>query len=379
MKKLIYTILAITLLCSCSNDMDEGFSSGKAPNISNYELHYTSKSGYTIEFGDDSFDAPIISNTYYLDKCVITFASPLTKISNLGSVDITSITIPSSVVEFDGNPFQYCEYLARFSSKYATSDGCALIMDKTLIAYARNSKRDSFTVPNKVTKIGDRAFYNCPSLKNINMHNNIIAIGLGAFEGCSSLEKIVFPRKLKSLPSHVCMNCSELQTVTLPDKLECECGVAPRCSKHNDWFSYCPQLEKFIGHNATADGRCLVINNIIHAFAPAYLDEYSIPNHIEAISQAAFAGSDRIEAIYIPSSVKYIGTAAFANCYNLYDIYCKATTPPAFEYSSFIGNSSPFYDLPYDFTIYVPKSSLNSYRDADGWNKFASHIVGYNF
>ncbi len=386
MKKFIYSVLCIALLCSCSDDTDGELGGGESPNISNYELHYTTRSGYPIDFDNDSFDAPIISNISYYDKCVIQFASPLTAIYTMEG-DITSITIPSSVNKFgdnnySSNPFAGCEYMAKFICKYATADGFALIKDNTLISYARNSRQETFVVPKRVTKIGGSAFSDCQYLRQIKMHDDITTIGSYAFSGCSSLKNITFPKKLKSLQPRVCDGCSELQTVTFSGKLECECGGAPCCSIISYWFTNCEKLEKFIGYNTTDDGRCLVINNILHAFAPAYIEEYSIPNYIEAIACDAFYRNDQIETLYIPSSVKYIGSSAFAYCHNLQDIYCKATNPPVlgwFDTRALIGAASPFYELPYNFKIYVPRASVNSYINDDDWEQFASHIVGYDF
>lgn len=389
LSKLLFALVCTTILCSCDNGRNSYYEdvTGQDPNISDYELHYTSRSGYVVELKDSYFDAPIVSNTYYIDHGVVKFATPLTRIYYLEG-DITTITIPSSVEMFgydttELNPFRDCEYLSNFNCKYASSNGFTIIKDNKLIAYARNSRQDSFTIPNRVTEIGDGAFYNCQYLKNIKMHDNIVAIGDLAFAGCSTLKDIVFPKKLKSLPEGVCQNCSELQTVTLPDQLECQCDGHPCCQWDSFDFYNCNKLNKFIGYNTTSDGKCLVINNIIHAFAPAYLDEYTIPDHIEAIACSGFYMNDRIEAIYIPSSVKYIGSSAFAFCHNLQDIYCEATNPPVLGYPfntrALIGASSPFHELPYNYTIYVPKSSLNSYLNAEGWEQFRSHIVGYNF
>lgn len=385
MKKFFYSVLCITLLCSCSDDTDGELSGGKSPNISNYELHYTTRSGYPIEFDDDSFDAPIISNISYYDKCVIQFASPLTAIYTLEG-DVTSLTIPSSVKVFgtnnSTNPFCSCEYLSKIICKYATADGFALIKDKTLISYARNSRQETFAVPNGVAKIGERAFDGCRYLRKIKMHDDITTIGNWAFSECSNLEDIVFPKKLKSLPRNVCVGCSELQTVTFSSKLECECAGEDPCCQIQGSFADCEKLEKFIGYNTTEDGRCLVINNILHAFAPAYLEEYSIPNYIEYIACDAFMTNGEIETIYIPSRVKFIGHSVFAYCHNLQNIYCKATNPPVlghYNTRAFIGGTSPFYELPYNFKIYVPRASLNSYLNADGWDEFTSHIVGYDF
>ena len=119
MKRLLYSLIATLLVVGCSNEERGEY----YPDISTRELHYISRSGSLVEFNDDAFDAPIISNTYENGEGVIRFAASLRHIGFLGSVDITSITIPTTVTSFEGNPFRNCKNLARFISTYATSDG----------------------------------------------------------------------------------------------------------------------------------------------------------------------------------------------------------------------------------------------------------------
>lgn len=48
--------------------------------------------------------------------------------------------------------------------------------------------------------------------------------------------------------------------------------------------------------------------------------EYRVPEGTESIDELAFAGSDRLEKLYIPDSVSAIGNYAFMNCYSLREI-----------------------------------------------------------
>ena len=48
----------------------------------------------------------------------------------------------------------------------------------------------SVTIPESVTKIGDRAFSDCTSLEEIDIPNSVIEIGDNIFSGCESLRMI---------------------------------------------------------------------------------------------------------------------------------------------------------------------------------------------
>ena len=43
----------------------------------------------------------------------------------------------------------------------------------------------------KVTSIGEDAFFDCPSLENVNISDSIKTIGSGAFYGCRKLNNVV--------------------------------------------------------------------------------------------------------------------------------------------------------------------------------------------
>ncbi len=88
-----------------------------------------------------------------------------------GCSSLTSITIPNSVTSIGYNAFYGCSSLTSINvsdnnKNYSSIDG-VFNKDKTeIIKYP--AKRTNITIPNSVTSIGDRAFYNCSSLTSNN-------------------------------------------------------------------------------------------------------------------------------------------------------------------------------------------------------------------
>ncbi len=102
------------------------------------------------------------------------------------------------------------------------------------------------------------------------------------------------------------------------------------------------------------------------------LSNINMPESVISIDSYAFKNCSRLQSITIPKSVTLIGNWAFADCNQLQSIYCKATQPPTLE-NDWVFESSIIT------TIYVPVESVDIYKAATRWQKFADKIKGYNF
>lgn len=105
-----------------------------------------------------------------------------------------------------------------------------------------------------------------------------------------------------------------------------------------------------------------------NAFARAYnLTEINIPEGVQSIDLVAFNICTSLEEVRLPSTLLTVGYMAFGTMHKLKRVYISATTPPSAYANAF--------DLkPSDAVLYVPKGTENKYRNAVGWNTFASII-----
>ena len=197
-----------------------------------------------------------------------------------------------------------------------------------------------------------------------------------------------------------------LKTITIPDSVA-EIG--------EQVFFGCDNLRSFSGKFASADGRCLVVDNTLKAFARAGLAEYSVPNGVKVIDGYvfyectnlakvtlpsgvltigdsafmgcanlktinfpeglvkimgfAFSNCTSITEITIPTSVTQIGSNVFEDCTKLATVYCNPTTPPQLGMSAFDNNAA-------NRLIYVPFAALEDYKSmAYSWYDYADAIV----
>ena len=206
-------------------------------------------------------------------------------------------------------------------------------------------------------------------LTNITIPHSVTTIGKQAF-GCSGLTCIIIPNSVSKIEERA--------------------------------FYCCYDLEKFTGKYAEDNGRCLIVDGVFINFAYACgTTEYSIPNNVTIIGDAAFQACDALITVIIPDSVTRIGMQAFwmcdgltevvipqnvnkvcawafMGCHNLKNVYCKPTLPPSITYSNFL-TWVAFSSQASDRKIYVPTESVEAYKSAEGWSEYADDIVGYDF
>ena len=404
------------------------------PSVPNNQIWYTSSDGNVVTPRDSVFGANIISNTYSDGMGVITFDGDVTTIGDsaffhrysltsvtipdsvtsigdstfnncisLRNVDIpnsvtsigsyafhgcdslTSVTIPESVTSIGVKVFASCSKLKEFHGKYATDSGRCLIKDNTIIAYAEASGT-TYTIPNTVNTIGDGAFFQCHSIRSVTIPDSITTIEVEAFGSCSKLEEFngkyavdggrclikdntlityaeasgttyTIPDSVTTIGEYAFHYCNSLISVTIPDSVTTIGKSA---------FQDCTSLTSVtIGNNVTT------IRNFAF-YSCGSLTSVTIGNSVTKIENSAFGYCDRLTSVTIPDSVTEIGYGVFRSCESLTSVYCKATTPPSLGTDVFYSNGN-------DRMIYAPTESVQAYKSATNWSKYASAIVGYDF
>lgn len=92
-----------------------------------------------------------------------------------------------------------------------------------------------------------------------------------------------------------------------------------------------------------------------------------IPNSISVIPNYAFVSNTGLTSITLPNSITSIGVSAFNYCSELISITVETLIPPSLGSNVFFGVTNLSH-------IYVPATSVDTYKTAAGWNVHASKI-----
>ena len=282
-------------------------------------------------------------------------------------------------------------------------------------------------IGNCITSFGSNVFDGCTRLSSITIGSGITSIGDYALRDCSGLTRITVNA---TTPPTLGSNALD-NTNNCPIYVPCESVASYKlawsnyssriygeypCMSNNDKFSalysnstvyvgecnndptltmtdvrhggneYSSMTDATIGQCVTAIGN--------YAFsACTSLTSIEISNTVTSIGQRVFYGCSGLTSVAIPNSVTNIGEYAFANCSgltsvtigngitsigkgaflisygsssSLQSITINASTPPTLGNDAFFRtNNCP---------IYVPLSSLNTYKNASGWSAYADRI-----
>lgn len=241
---------------------------------------------FTLINGDAEYSVSIGTATDVEITIPATYnAKPVTTIAEQGfndSVNITSITIPSSITTIEDHAFSTCQSLTSLT----IPNGVLTIGEG---AFQGCSSLISITIPDSVTSLGIWAFYYCTSLTTVSLPASINSIGEGYFFDCNSLTIIDIPASIILIGDSAFQNCSSLVSIEIPGSVD---------SIGEEAFYNCTALTTITTHEG-----------------------------LESIGPYAFQNCSVLDRITIPDSVTSIGAAAFYQCSEL-DIYARAAGRP---------------------------------------------------
>ena len=345
-----------------------------------------------------------------------------------GCSKLTSIILPVGVTSIDDLAFGACKSLNEITipstltsiGKSAFS-GCSGLTEIVIPDNVRDigeyvfyscQKLASLTLSKGLTKIANNTFVNCPALMKIDIPEGIVEIGENAFGKDMWYSGDIY-RNQVTIPNSVKKIGVSIFSGTTVKKLFLGTGIteieAPNnfwgafeeihISNLTDWLNLPPcvisdsPFRLYVNDSELRD--VTIPEGMKEIFDSRFyncisITDLNIPSSVSSIGVQAFKGctglvslefSERITigreafsdctgitSILLPKNEKDndIGFSAFKGCSSLKDVFCPITTPISIqEYEA----TAPF---PIGIaTLHVPAESVESYKNATGWRKFA--------
>ena len=158
----------------------------------------------------------------------------------------------------------------------------------------------SVTIPQKVTSIGKKAFYDCKNLTTLVLGEDIQTIGNYAFECCTSLTGVTIPQSVTSIGYSAFEGCTALDPLIINGPTLIGEHAFTGCKSLTS-LTLCPDIQT-IGD---------------YAFDVTSLKTVTLPKNLTSIGKYAFACCSELESITIPEKVKTINPQTFADCSKL--------------------------------------------------------------
>ena len=358
-------------------------------------------------------------NNRAFEKCTslvsLQLPSGLTSIGDdafAGCTGLTSLQFPSGLTSIGYAAFAYCSGLT------------SLQFPSNLTSIDDNAFRDctgltSLQFPSGLTSIGVCAFNNCSSLTSLELPSGLTSIGANAFWGCTGLTSIhanmsnpplIDDEDNSPFLPDLKNNC----TLYVPKDSYTAYMVAPGWGDFKTIVKFNPDLIRdWVTKNVAQAGTLstvigedkenitkLKLTGNLNDTDVQYLEEmireaalqelnlkdaqlYTIeslrfndcksltslvlPDVLQRIEKGAFSNCTGLTTISLPAGLEYM-YGAFHGCTGLTSIYANMPTPLQEAYS--------FYGLDKSYCyLYVPKGSLDAYRQDEEWGRFP-YIAG---
>lgn len=307
-----------------------------------------------------SFDIPSTVTTLY-DYCLhncdnlteVTIPETVTYFGmNIfsGSDNIESIDVPDGVTKMGVTVFGQCPKLSHVhlpasldSIKNSCFYGCNSLTEVVIpanvryignnaFAYCENLKTLKFEEGSCLEGFGEFVFRESQSLESLDMPNTVTTIGSGMFYVCPSLKSIHLSRNLTILPNASFYQCHLLTEMDIPGTVT------------------------HIGNGAIY--KCTSLKRL-------KIGDKDAPAGTTDIEHYALGSSNDLERLELGANIDSLTYGSLEDLNNVKLAICWATTPPRCNENAM--------GIAFTRTIlYVPKASVDAYREARMWKKFVT-------
>lgn len=237
------------------------------------------------------------------------------KESTFESSGLKSIDIYENVSKIGEKAFLDCPHLKSINISeenqyYSSKNGVLMDKNQTLLIQAP-TQITSFNMPNTVTKIDKYAFEDCVKLSDIKLSSTLKTIDDEAFYGCKKLKRLEIPASVISIGEYAFVSCRTLKSIVIPKNVS---SIGKYAFSNNQLSSI--EVEKGNKKYSSQNGALYNYNKTKLIKVPETKTSFTIINTTLTISSCAFSEC-QLKSIKIPNGVTTIESYAFENCIKL--------------------------------------------------------------
>lgn len=233
--------------------------------------------------------------------------------------------------------------------------------------YDLRDKIKTVTFGAEVATVGDEAFADCSSLRQIVFSDIMEEFGSCAFDRCTSLQEITIPKNVDSIAAYTFAECKSLRQISVSS------GNAEYTSVDGVLFNK-DQTKLYCYPAGKTDTSYAIPGSVTSIYSGAFssctsLTRVDISAKVTSIGFQSFYECEALKEIHIPASVTTIANDSFANCKSLSAVYFEGNAPSACSAAAFNNCAS-------SFTIYY-NPGTTGWTDSSAYDASAGTWNGY--
>lgn len=148
---------------------------------------------------------------------------------NLNFENISKVILSKEIINYDNEIFKNCNHIEEVYYKGTIEDWCNITFKysssnplyKKSDLFVQDENREWMKISEinnlgNVINLGDYQFYNCNSIKKIDINENIKSIGISCFEGCANLKEVKLTKLIKGIGKDAFAECGIIEKVYMP-------------------------------------------------------------------------------------------------------------------------------------------------------------------
>lgn len=289
-----------------------------------------------IEYG--AFSNTSLSGTVLLPE-------GLKYVNGFAATRISNVHFPSTLEIIGDGAFSECSSMM-----------CELSLPESLkeigsSAFSGSAISGNLVLPENLNKIGGWAFRMCQNLTgSLTIPKNITTLDMYTFEWCGLNGTLTLPEGVKEIKEYAFAYNGFKGELNLPKNL---LHIGDNAFVSNSFNGTLVFPSELVSLGKEVFSGCWRLSGIVE-----------VPENILTLPSRLFAGCTGIEGVKLHKDVEVIGAYAFESCFGITSIVCEAKNPPAISADTFNGVAKD------NFTVEVPESAVNTYKNADHWNEF---------